>query len=60
MADEKQVAPDVTFNGIWYTVATPSGNTWSMEEDDKDIAYIEEALYAWSRWLDYVKAEQGV
>lgn len=53
----KQVATDVVYNGLWYTVTTPDGGTWSFDEEDKDIAYIESALYAWSRWLDYVKAE---
>lgn len=56
---DKQVATDVTYNGSFYTVDTPDGNTWSFDEEDKDIAYIESALYAWSRWLDYVKAEKG-
>lgn len=52
---EVEVAPDVTFNGLWYTVTAPNGNTWSMEDEDKDIPYVEDALYVWSRWLDYVK-----
>lgn len=57
---EKQVAPNVTFNGDWYTVTSPGGNTWTMEEEDKDVNYIEDALHVWSRWLDYVRAEQDV
>lgn len=56
---EKQVAPNVTFNGDWYTVTAPGGNTWTLEEEDKDVAYIEDALHAWSRWLDYVRSEQN-
>lgn len=60
MADEKQVAPNVTFNGDWYTVTSPGGNTWTMEEEDKNVDYIEDALHVWSRWLDYVRTEQDV
>ena len=44
---------EVTYNGHFYEVGG-----WSFDESDKDIAYVESALYAWSRWLDYVKAEQ--
>lgn len=52
---EVEVAPDVTFNGDWYTVTTPNGGTWSMDEDDIDEQYAISALHAWSRWLDYVR-----
>lgn len=56
--DDVQVSPDVMFNGLWYTITAPNGQTWTMEDDDKDEGYIEGALYCWSRWLDYVKAER--
>lgn len=41
---------DVTYNGAFYTVGD-----WSFDESDRDIAYIEKALNAWSRWYDWVK-----
>lgn len=47
---------EVEYNGTWYTVTGPSGNTWTFDEDEMDEVYIEEALYCWSRWLDFVKA----
>lgn len=56
---DKKVATDVIYNGLWYQVSTPSGDSWTFDEEDKDIAYIESALYAWSRWLDYVRSEQN-
>jgi len=55
--EETEVAPDVTFNGIWYTVTAPSGDTWSMEDEDMNIPYIDNALYCWSRWRDFVVSE---
>lgn len=45
----------VTFNGSWFRVNAPNGQTWTFDESDMDLAYIESALYAWSRWYDYVK-----
>lgn len=55
---ETEVATDVTFNGHWYTVTTPDGQTWTFDPEETEVAYIENALYAWSRWLDYVRSEQ--
>lgn len=52
---EVEVAPDVTFNGLWYVVSTPTGDTWSMDDEDLDEQYAISALHAWSRWLDYVR-----
>jgi hypothetical protein len=46
---------EVTYNGHFYEVGG-----WSFDESDKDIAYIDQALEAWSRWRDYVVAEQDV
>lgn len=60
MSDEREVAEGVTFNGSWYTVTTPTGLTWSFEEEDRNEAYIEQSLWAWSRWLDYVKGDADV
>jgi len=55
MSVEQEVSPDVTYNGDWYTVSTPNGESWSMDEDDLDEQYAISALHAWSRWLDYVR-----
>lgn len=49
----------VTFNGSWYRVTAPNGQTWTFDESDMDLAYIESALYAWSRWYDFVKEREG-
>lgn len=56
---EVEVATDVTFNGVWYTVTSPNGETWTFDTEETDVAYIEGALYAWSRWLDYVRTQNG-
>ena len=55
---ETEVAPHVTFNGYWYTVTTPSGNTWSFDPIDQNEADAIDALWAWSRWLDFVKGQK--
>lgn len=41
---------DVKFNGRFYTVGG-----WTFDEDDKDLAYVDAALEAWSRWRDFVE-----
>lgn len=40
----------------YYSLETPGGHRWTFDEDDLDEAYIEDALWAWSRLLDFVKA----
>lgn len=58
--EDVEVAPDVTFNGLWYTVTAPNGETWSMEPiEDENIPYIDSALYCWSRWRDFVEAKSN-
>lgn len=49
------MSDDVYFNGYFYTVTLPGGETWTFDPEDRDIAVIDEALYAWSRWRDYVE-----
>lgn len=44
---------EVTYNGYWYEVGG-----WSFDEKDRDLAYIDQALEAWSRWRDFVEANQ--
>jgi len=39
----------------YYSVETPGGERWSWDEEDLSEAYIEDALWAWSRLLDFVK-----
>lgn len=56
---EVEVAPDVTFNGLWYTVTAPNGETWTFDAEETDVAYIESALHCWSRWLDFVVAKNA-
>lgn len=40
---------EVVFNGSFYQVGE-----WSFDSSDADLAYIDNALEAWSRWRDYV------
>lgn len=49
----------VTFNGSWYRVTAPNGQTWTFDESDLDLAYIESSLFAWSRIYDFVKEREG-
>lgn len=39
----------------YYSIETPGGNRWSFDEEDLDVPYIEDTLYAWSRLLDFVR-----
>lgn len=41
----------------FYSVETPAGHRWSWDEEDLNEAYIEDVLWAWSRLLDFVKAQ---
>lgn len=51
---------EVTYNGVWYTVTTPGGDTWTFDPDgDENLEYIDGALWAWSRWRDFVEASQN-
>lgn len=44
----------VVWNGHWYEVGD-----WCFDPEDMDVAYIDRALEAWSRWRDYVVAHQA-
>jgi hypothetical protein len=57
--EDVEVAPDVTFNGLWYTVTTPGGMTWTYDDEDLDAAYAKESLWAWSRWLDFIESRNA-
>ena len=41
----------------WYTVTNPDqpNQSWSMDEEDIDIAYAENAVEIWTGWLNYLK-----
>lgn len=43
---------EVDNTGHYYRV----GN-WSFDEEDKNIAYIDEAIAAWTAWREYVQKE---
>lgn len=43
----------------YYSVETPGGERWSWDEEDLSEAYIEDALWAWSRLLDFVKDQDA-
>ncbi len=47
---------DIYSQGGWWEVEGPNGNRWTFDREDFEPAYIEDALWAWSRLLDYVKA----
>lgn len=42
-----------------YSLETPAGQRWSWDEADLEEGYIEDALFAWSRLLDFVKARDN-
>lgn len=42
-----------------YSLETPAGQRWSWDEEDLDADYCEDALWAWSRLLDFVKARDN-
>lgn len=46
--------PAISKEQYWYEVTSPNGESWTFEDGDMDPAYIESALYCWSRWLDFV------
>lgn len=46
------------FDGKHYYVETPGGTRWSFDDRDLDEQYAVDALYAWSRVLDFVR-ERG-
>lgn len=50
----KMVAPGIEFNGLWYEVTAPDGETWTFEDEDMDLRYIDAAIDAWTMWRDYV------
>jgi hypothetical protein len=54
MNEEVQVEE---INGIeYYSLETPEGRRWSWDEEEVDEPYIEDTLWAWSRFLDFVRA----
>lgn len=45
----------VTSNGLWYEVSGLSdGNTWTFDESDRDLSYIDSAIQAWTEWREFV------
>lgn len=35
----------------------PDGGTWSFDEEEADLSYIESTIRAWQTWRDYVIRE---
>lgn len=40
----------------YYSLETPGGHRWSWDEEDLNADYARDALYAWSRLLDFIEA----
>lgn len=57
MTNEIQV--ETSHGRRFYAIETPRGERWSWDEEDLDEGYIEDALFAWSRLLDFVKARDN-
>lgn len=47
----------VDYNGAFYTVTLPNGQTWTYDESDRDLNDIDDAIEAWTIWRDYVQAD---
>lgn len=41
----------------WYTVTNPDmpNDYWTMDEEDLDIRYAENAVAVWTAWLEFLK-----
>lgn len=50
--------PEVIKNGSHYQVTAPTGLSFTFDDSDKDLVYVESLLYALSRWLDFVVDER--
>lgn len=45
-------------NYSYYEVTgLPNGETWTFDEEEADLEYIETAIMAWQTWRDYVIRE---
>ncbi len=52
---DNEIQVETSYGREFYSIETPGGERWSWDEEDLNESYIEDALYAWSRLLDYVK-----
>jgi hypothetical protein len=43
---------EVTYDGFSWRYAD-----WSFDESDRDIAFAESAIEAWTAWRDYLEAD---
>lgn len=48
----------VQYNGAFWIVTDHAGATYSFDEEDKDLAYIDGFRDALDKWRDYVVAEK--
>lgn len=48
---------DVDYNGAWWTVTTKSGNTYSFDSADQDIAYTDDFIEALQIWRNHLQTE---
>ncbi len=48
--------PAVERNDVaFYTVTSPSGETWTFDPEEMNLSYIESAIFCWTAWRDYVR-----
>lgn len=43
-------------NDLWWTVqGSVNNDTWTMDEEDLDLAYARNAVAVWTAWVEYLE-----